>query len=149
MNASCAFRLIRAEKEIAMSSIATSHSVLFRSSSRIVLRGLALLIGLLPIIEPGAWDCAPSLRLSAQTGSGFKEVAQEKSDMTQLKLGEGIEREMAGGQSHSYRITLAEGQFLSVVVDQRGIDVVVTLFSPDGPKLVEVDTDNGAHGPET
>ena len=35
-----------------------------------------------------------------------------------------------------------------MVVEQRGIDVVVTLFGPDGKQIVEVDSPNGAEGPE-
>src|SRR5262245_36059475 len=65
-----------------------------------------------------------------------------------LELGKPIERELAGGQSHAYRITLAAGQYLNVVVEQRGIDVVVTLLGPDCKKLIEVDSPNGDQGPE-
>jgi hypothetical protein len=46
-----------------------------------------------------------------------------------------FERELAGDQSHAYQIALAAGQYLHVVAEQRGIDVVVTLFGPDGKKL--------------
>jgi len=65
-----------------------------------------------------------------------------------LKLGAPIEREMAGGEAHTYRVTLASGQYMHVVVDQRGIDVVVTLFGPDGQPIIEMDSPNDTHGPE-
>ncbi|MGH9841830.1 MAG: CHAT domain-containing protein [Blastocatellia bacterium] len=65
-----------------------------------------------------------------------------------LEPGKPIERELAGGESHSYRLMLAAGQFCHVIVDQRGIDVVVELFGPDGKKIVEVDSPNGREGPE-
>jgi CHAT domain-containing protein/Tfp pilus assembly protein PilF len=65
-----------------------------------------------------------------------------------LESGKPIEREMAGDLSHSYRFTLIDGQLLHAVVDQRGIDVVVTLFGPEGIKIVEVDSPNGTQGPE-
>ena len=65
-----------------------------------------------------------------------------------LEIGKPIERELAGGQAHSYQITLAAGQFLDAVVEQKGVDVVVTLFGPDGKKLAEVDSPNGTQGPE-
>ena len=35
-----------------------------------------------------------------------------------------------------------------MVVDQHGIDAVVTLYGPDGKQLVEVDSPNGTQGPE-
>jgi tetratricopeptide (TPR) repeat protein len=63
-------------------------------------------------------------------------------------VGKPIGREMKGGQSHTYEITLAVGQYLHVVVDQRGIDAVVRLHAPDGKQLMEVDSPNGTQGPE-
>ena len=65
-----------------------------------------------------------------------------------LEAGKPLERELAGGQSHAYQIALAAGQYLHVVAEQRGIDVVVTLFGPDGKKLTEIDSPNGPVGPE-
>ena len=65
-----------------------------------------------------------------------------------LKQGEPVEDELAGEQAHSYQLTLNAAQYLHVVVEQRGIDVVVSLFGPDGKKLVEVDSPNGTQGPE-
>ena len=35
-----------------------------------------------------------------------------------------------------------------VVADQRGIDVVLSLFAPDGSKLLDIDSPNGSKGPE-
>ncbi len=65
-----------------------------------------------------------------------------------LETGKPIERELAGGQQHLYQLSLSAGQYLHVVVEQRGIDVVVTLFGPTGQKLLEVDSPNGTQGPE-
>jgi hypothetical protein len=65
-----------------------------------------------------------------------------------LTRGTTIERELSGGQTHSYQLSLTEAQYLYVVVDQRGIDVVLVLFSPEGKKLSEVDSPNGENGPE-
>ena len=56
---------------------------------------------------------------------------------------------MAGGQSHTYQVTLAAGEFLHVVVEQRGIDVVVALFAPDGKQVIEVDSAAGTQGHES
>lgn len=65
-----------------------------------------------------------------------------------LEFGKPIEREMATGDIHSYEVTLITGQFLRAVVDQRGIDVLVTVLDPDGKKLAEFDSPNGGEGPE-
>src|SRR5262249_27620503 len=79
----------------------------------------------------------------------FGNSGMAQQDILRLELGQPIERELAGGQSHSYQITLTEGQYLHVVVEQRGVDVVVTLVRPDGKKLIEVDSPNGTQGPES
>jgi CHAT domain-containing protein/Tfp pilus assembly protein PilF len=55
---------------------------------------------------------------------------------------------MAGGETHLYRVTLGVGQYLRVVVEQKGIDVAVTLISPGGARLLEVDSPNASYGAE-
>jgi CHAT domain-containing protein/Tfp pilus assembly protein PilF len=60
-----------------------------------------------------------------------------------------VEREISGGQSHSYKITMISGQYLHVVVAQRGIDVAVALFAPDGKKISEADSEHLIEGSET
>lgn len=60
---------------------------------------------------------------------------QRQQNATALIPGKPIEREIAGGQTHSYQLHLAEGQYLRLVVDQKGIEMVATLFSPDRKKL--------------
>jgi len=60
-----------------------------------------------------------------------------------------IERDFAGSEIHSYGMTLAQGQFIRAVFDQRGIDVVVILSGPDGRELLRVDSPSaGSWGPE-
>jgi CHAT domain-containing protein/Tfp pilus assembly protein PilF len=59
-----------------------------------------------------------------------------------------IEREFKGGEKHSWRISLRPGQYLKIVVEQKGIDVVVRLLEPGGRQLIEMDSPNGKQGPE-
>lgn len=66
----------------------------------------------------------------------------------QLEDGKPVERILAGGQSHSYKVNVEAGQYLLVNVDQRGIDVVATLFGSDGKVLTAIDSPNGSHGVE-
>ncbi len=70
------------------------------------------------------------------------------NDDLELTLGKPIERTLSGNEAHSYKIVLAANQYLHIVVEQRGIDVVVALFAPDGKKIAEVDSPNGTQGPE-
>jgi hypothetical protein len=59
---------------------------------------------------------------------GGKARAQQKPEGSQdgvtLELNKPIERELGSEQRHSYQIGLVEGQYASVRVEQRGIDVV-------------------------
>src|SRR5262245_13170118 len=57
----------------------------------------------------------------------------------QLEPGKTIEREIAGGQEHAYPVKLAAGQFLRVVVEQKGIDVALALTGPNSKTLIESD----------
>ncbi len=66
----------------------------------------------------------------------------------QLKIDEPQEHEISGGDIDVYHIRLAADQFIRVVTDQRGIDVVVSLFDPVGRPLIEVDSPTYDFGPE-
>ncbi|HZT57799.1 MAG TPA: tetratricopeptide repeat protein, partial [Pyrinomonadaceae bacterium] len=67
---------------------------------------------------------------------------------TALAPGRAVEREISGGQTHAYRITLASGQYASVVIRQLGVDVVVRLFAPDDKLVNEADGDSRPRGQE-
>lgn len=95
------------------------------------------------------------LTINAQrpiTGEDFLESnsseSQRQQDDVELTLGKPIERQLAGNEAHFYKIILAANQYLHVVVEQRGIDVVIALFAPDGKKVAEVDSPNGTQEPE-
>lgn len=79
-----------------------------------------------------------TLLLLAQTAAGAEATAQREAETRTLKIGEPIERELAGGQQHSYQITLSRNQFLKVVIAQRGIDVAMVATDPSGKKIVEM-----------
>ncbi len=74
--------------------------------------------------------------------------AQTTTETRPLSVGIAIERELTGGQAHSYQLSSLSEQYLHVTIAQRGIDVAVTLFAPDGKKLLEVDSPSGSSGEE-
>lgn len=65
-----------------------------------------------------------------------------------LELSKPIEKELAGGQIHSYQINLAVGQYIHIVVEQHGIDVVAVLLGPDDKELIRVNSHSGDRGME-
>jgi CubicO group peptidase (beta-lactamase class C family) len=74
--------------------------------------------------------------------------AWSQTDTIELTPGRPLEKELARNDKHAYRVDLKAGQVLYAVVDQRGVDVVVTVFGPDGKQLSEIDSPNGDQGPE-
>jgi CHAT domain-containing protein/tetratricopeptide (TPR) repeat protein len=82
--------------------------------------------------------------LSASAAS----LNQNEPAAVSLEPGKPVERSIAAGEAQSYTLVLTSGQYAHVVVDQRGVDVVVSGFAPDGTKLVQVDMPNGNYGPE-
>ena len=103
---------------------------------------IALVVSFLSLIAAGSVQPA----VDAISSALIRE--QDARQITALELGMPIERELAGGQSHSYQITLAEGQYAFIVVEQRGIDVVVQLLGTDGKSIADFDAEIGIQGEE-
>ena len=76
--------------------------------------------------------------------AGLIVAAQNGSDP--LEPGKTVERDLAGGESHTYLISLASGQFLHAVIAQRQTDLMATLFGPDGRQVGQFD--GRWYGPE-
>ncbi len=69
--------------------------------------------------------------------SSISAQSQDNNSAPAIEPGKAIGRELASGERHDYRITLAAGEFAQVVVEQRGIDVIVSLLTADGEKVAE------------
>src|SRR5689334_1515324 len=63
--------------------------------------------------------------------------AQSEPKIRPLIPGNPVERRIVGGESHTYPIKLKAGQFLRLVVEQKGVAVTLVLISPDGGQLIE------------
>src|SRR4029077_14338858 len=67
---------------------------------------------------------------------------------TSLLKGNPIERKIKLGQIQSFGVTLDRDEYLKLIVDQRGIDVVINVASPEGKSIGRFDSPNGSEGPE-
>lgn len=65
-----------------------------------------------------------------------------------LQPGVPIERSLGPGQVHEFTVNSKANSYVQLVVEQKGIDVVVNISSPDGKDLKQCDTPNGADGVE-
>ena len=102
-------------------------------------RALACLFGLLFWV--GLMHGAKTRALS--------QTVQKSLDVRWLEVGKPIERQLSGGESHHYQLNVNAGQYARVIVEQQGIDVVVSVFGPDGKLITAVDNPNGSQGAET
>ena len=59
-----------------------------------------------------------------------------------------IEGSLRGGQRRSFPITLNRRDYVHLVVEQQGIDLVLHWIVPDGRHTVSVDSPTGSRGPE-
>jgi CHAT domain-containing protein/tetratricopeptide (TPR) repeat protein len=98
------------------------------------------------VLMPGLINtasAAATLQDIAEAGSRNAAIQNET-----LEPGKPIKREMKGGETHSYLLTLTAGQFLYALVDQRGVDMVITLFDPEGKQVIQIDSPNDTQEPE-
>jgi C-terminal processing protease CtpA/Prc len=76
----------------------------------------------------------------------LKAFAQEQP--RPLEPGKPVERELSGGQTHVYTVTLSANQIARIIAEQKGVDLMLSALAPDGTKLFDVDSPNGAQGDE-
>jgi CHAT domain-containing protein/Tfp pilus assembly protein PilF len=67
----------------------------------------------------------------------------------ELSPGGTVERALAGGEAHRYRIDAQPGEILRVSAEQLGVDLVLAAFGPDGREIAAVDGPTGRRGPES
>jgi CHAT domain-containing protein/Tfp pilus assembly protein PilF len=65
-----------------------------------------------------------------------------------LEPGNAVEREISGKNADSYDLRLEPGEFAEVIVEQRGIDVVIDSIDPSGKILAEFDSESRLQGEE-
>ena len=91
-----------------------------------------------------------ALWLALFVSVGFSQVtnAPDQPKTQTLSTFSAQERDLKGGDTHSYRIALTAGQFLYALVEQKEIDVSVALFAPDGQEIGVAESPNDRWGTE-
>jgi CHAT domain-containing protein/Tfp pilus assembly protein PilF len=122
-----------------------------RHSSRLIQCSLVLAIGLLfVLVQASPTALCTEEEVKAYGGVINRDQKEEQGGQArQLEQGKPIERELIGGQSHSYQISLRGDQYVKLVVDQLSIDVGVSLFGLDGKPITEVNSETRTGGSET
>ncbi len=65
-------------------------------------------------------------------------ITGQTPDTQSLELAKPIERQIAGGERHSYHIQLETDQYVFVTSTQDAIDIAISMNGPDGTRLVDV-----------
>ena len=90
----------------------------------------------------------PASRARSETNRTLASSQELKAQTLEtLKLGETITRQIRGGESQSFSISLAAGQFVHLRVEQHGSILLATLFDPQRGEVVQMDYPAGGHGP--
>jgi CHAT domain-containing protein len=76
--------------------------------------------------------------IASSNGTWALSQQEDKEKPITLEIGKESVRDLAGGQTHSYAIQGVVGQYVEVVVEQREVDLQLTIFAPDGEKLIDV-----------
>src|ERR1044071_9422980 len=95
------------------------------SFRKIITWSLAILLFAFALLEPVAGRNAMA---SAQTSVRSGNAQQEGMDIRLLEPDEPVEREIAGGQTHLYKLLLSTDQYLRLEAEQQGIDIVMWLM---------------------
>jgi len=126
-----------------LTPISTSQIRSLKTTRPVILTIILLVWVGLPVV---AWPPNP---LTTQTGDGARGAVQSADEGLSLEPGKPVERELSGGQSHFYKLTMTPGQYLQVTVSQQGIDTLLALFTPDGKKVGESDIEKATVRSET
>ncbi len=79
-------------------------------------------------------------------GSSSRTTNQIDTELKRSPANRPAGRELQGGEVHFYPLTMRANEFCSVVVGQQGVDVVLTLISPDGKRYRETNTPDLSFG---
>jgi CHAT domain-containing protein len=124
------------------------HLLISRNEFRsFAFAGLRLFFSLsaLLLVLPGLLRGSDVIALSRFKPTKQPPGAQE---IKTLEPFQSTEHELAGEQKHNYQFTLTEGQYAKIIIEQRGIDVVVQLLGIDGKPIIEVNTELRTQGEE-
>src|SRR2546428_6281829 len=92
--------------------------------SRLRLGFLLVILFSVHAVQGANTPAAISRSVQIQLSPARTQDSQNTQEIKTLELGQSVEREMAGGQTQRFQINLSAGQFASVSIQQRGIDVL-------------------------
>ncbi|HEU4389880.1 MAG TPA: tetratricopeptide repeat protein, partial [Blastocatellia bacterium] len=71
-----------------------------------------------------------------------------KIELVNLEVSRAVDGRLSSGEKSTYQLILTSGQYASLIVEQRGIDVIIRLIGANDKPVSEVDSELGASGQE-
>lgn len=71
-----------------------------------------------------------------------------QQDLVPLGQNDRLKKDLAGGQKHAYKIALNEGQYIRVVIEPQRIDLLISIYKPDGQKSFQGNSPESSQGRE-
>jgi CHAT domain-containing protein/Tfp pilus assembly protein PilF len=121
--------------------------LIYHFISNILVSSLCSALSALAVFFP-SMTAAGHVQADVVASSSAAVEVQSAPEVTLLEPRKPIERVMAGGQEHKYQIRLGEGQYASVIIEQRGIDVRVQLLEMQGKVIAGIDGEYRSQGEE-
>jgi hypothetical protein len=75
-----------------------------------------------------------------QTSSAPDQKLRKQGDVVK-------QQQIKGGETKTFFVTLTAGDYATLRTEQHGSILLVTLFDPQGKKLIQMDYAAGGHGP--
>jgi CHAT domain-containing protein/tetratricopeptide (TPR) repeat protein len=82
-----------------------------------------------------AQTVSPVILAHQQTGRPSSTT--QNPPIQKLEINNRLDRQMRGGESHLYQLSLAAGQYARVSLEHKNLDVSILIFAPDGKRLAE------------
>jgi CHAT domain-containing protein/Tfp pilus assembly protein PilF len=111
----------------------------FGSRSGVVRR---VLCAVLLASAPSIATCATQ-NTAAEHAVSSATVQTPPVEITELKPGKPIDRELTGGEKHGYQLSLAVGQLASIAIEHPGIDFTMRLLDGQGTARIVMESKPG------
>jgi CHAT domain-containing protein/Tfp pilus assembly protein PilF len=125
-------------------SHSTFLSILLPKSSRQPKEMRSLVIKLVGILFLLA------LKTPGQTpSSAYERNVVDDGGSQILQLNRPVERTLGKGEHHVFQVSVSRDQYVRLVIDQRGLDLDITLVAPDQRSIKTVNNFDFSYGPES
>src|SRR5262249_4100072 len=110
--------------------------------------GLRLILVLFSVCLAIAVHVQPeSIAFQRNFNSESPPLAQPQEPSIELRRGDLLSRDIAGGKTASFKFSVPQKQYFCLLVNQQGVILNAELFGSDGKSITRIENVSGAYGP--